>query len=133
MATGIRSVDAVRKGTVGGKWALQRAFQKAQFALGDRMYRAGLDDGRTGALLAGVDRELRRGGLTPATVQNLNARRKQLLLQLAAAALEEEAPLPGADFEYRRAREAQAALQDFFAHRTGTFTASRGEPVAAHS
>ena len=41
----------------------------------------------------------------------LKAARSQLVLQLAAAALEDDAPLPGADAEYDRAREAQAALQ----------------------
>jgi len=34
-------------------------------------------------------------------------------LQLAAAALEDDGPLPGADGEYRRAREAQVAQKRY--------------------
>ena len=40
----------------------------------------------------------------------MKAARRQLVLKLATAALEDDGPLPGADAEYRRAREAQAAL-----------------------
>jgi len=36
-----------------------------------------------------------------------------LVLQLAAAALEDDGPLPGADAEYRKARDAQAALERY--------------------
>ena len=45
------------------------------------------------------------------STQALKAARRQLVLHLAAAALEDDGPLPGADAEYRRAREAQAALE----------------------
>jgi hypothetical protein len=45
----------------------------------------------------------------------LKTARRQLILQLAAAALVDDGPLPGADAEYHRAREAQAAL---FGHET---------------
>jgi hypothetical protein len=110
MATGIHGVDGVQwSGLAAGKWSLQRAFLKAQLALGERMFKAGLDDGQTSAHLAALDRELRRSSGETAT--RLLAERKQLLLQLAAAALEDDAPLPGADAEYRQARETQAAFQ----------------------
>jgi hypothetical protein len=39
------------------------------------------------------------------------AERDSLLVQLAAAASEEDVPFPGVDAEYRRVREALAALQ----------------------
>ena len=43
------------------------------------------------------------------STQALMAARRQQVLQLAAS-LEDDGPLPGADALYRRAREAQAAL-----------------------
>jgi hypothetical protein len=42
--------------------------------------------------------------------KGLTAERRKLLLRLAAAALEDDAPLPGADAEYETAKQAQAAL-----------------------
>jgi len=62
------------------------------------MFAAGIDDGELGAKLAALDGW---GGRTE---------REVLLIQLAAA-LEDDAPLPGADAEYRRARQAEAALR----------------------
>jgi hypothetical protein len=49
-------------------------------------------------------------------------------LQLAVAALEDDGPLPGADAEYRKAREAQAALDR---HENGTVVRrpASAEPV----
>jgi hypothetical protein len=41
----------------------------------------------------------------------LLAQRRDLLVRLAAAALEEDAPLPGAEAEYETARSALAALK----------------------
>jgi hypothetical protein len=63
------------------------------------MLAAGIDDGELGAKIAALDERTRR------------AEREGLLAQLAAAALEDDAPLPGADAEYERARAAQAALR----------------------
>lgn len=60
------------------------------------------------------------GGFT----QALKAARRQLVLQLAAAALEDDGPLPGADAEYRRARETQAALERHQKEMDARFTAS---------
>ena len=86
------------------------AFLAAQATLGDRMYAAGIDDGELWAKISAVDEQLRRAESAGSSSQALEAARRQLILQLAAAALEDDGPLPGADAEYRRAREAQAAL-----------------------
>jgi hypothetical protein len=63
------------------------------------MVAAGIDDGQLGAKIAALDQRTGR------------VERDRLLLQLAAAALEDDGPLPGADAEYGRARQAQAALR----------------------
>jgi len=91
-----------------GRRSLRRAVFEAQLALGERMYAAGIDDGHLGAQVAALDQHIRQGH--PARVEGLTAERRTLLVRLAAAALEEDAPLPGADAEYETARKAQAAL-----------------------
>jgi hypothetical protein len=63
------------------------------------MVAAGIDDGHLGAQIATLNGPTKQ---TP---------RETLLVQLAAAALEDDGPLPGADAEYKRARAAEAALQ----------------------
>ena len=92
------------------KWRFDVAFVEAQAALGECMYAAGIDDGELGAKISAVDEQLRRAEAVGGSTQALKAARRQVVLQLAAAALEDDGPLPGADAEYRRAREAQAAL-----------------------
>jgi hypothetical protein len=89
---------------------LSGAVIEAQAALGERMYAEGIDDGEHGAKISTLDEKLRRVKAVGGFTQALKAARCQLVLQLAAAALEDDGPLPGADTEYRRAREAQAAL-----------------------
>jgi transcription elongation GreA/GreB family factor len=79
-------------------------------ALGERMYAAGIDDGALGAKINSLDEQLRRAEAFEGSSRALKAARRQLVLQLAAAALEDDGPLPGADAEYHEAREAQAAL-----------------------
>jgi hypothetical protein len=86
------------------------AFVEAQVALGERMYAAGIDDGELGARISTLDEQLREAEGVGRSAQALKAARRQLVLQLAAAALEDDGPLPGADAEYRWAREAQVAL-----------------------
>jgi len=73
------------------------------------MVAAGIDDGQLAAQIASLDERIRRGEAS----RVLRADRKKLVLQLAAAALEEEAPLPGADAEYQKAWVVQAALQAY--------------------
>ncbi len=86
------------------------AIAEAQAALGERMYAAGIDDGELGARISVLDEQLRRAAAVGGSTQVLKAARRQLVLQLASAALEDDGPLPGAEAEFRRAREAQAAL-----------------------
>jgi hypothetical protein len=89
---------------------LSGAFIEAQTALGERMYAEGIDDGEHGAKISGLDEQLRRAESVGGSTQAFKVARRQLVLRLAAAALEDDGPLPGADAEYRRAREAHAAL-----------------------
>jgi hypothetical protein len=95
------------------KRRLSGAVVEAQTALGERMYAAGIDDGELGARISALDQQLHWAEAVGGPTQALKAARSQLILQLAAAALEEDGPLPGADSEYRRAREAQAALERY--------------------
>jgi hypothetical protein len=76
------------------------------------MYAAGIDDGRLGAEIAACDRKIGQNQVRAAE-QALLAQRHELILRLAAAALEEEGPLPGADAQYELARAALAALHAF--------------------
>ena len=92
------------------KRQLSGAFVEAQAVLGECMYAAGIDDGELGARISALDQQLRRAEAVGGSTQALKAARCQLILQLAAA-LEDDGPLPGADAEYRKAREAQAALE----------------------
>jgi len=80
------------------------------------MYAAGIDDGELGAKISALNEHLRQVENVGGDTLALKAARRQLILQLAAAALVDDGPLPGADAEYRRAREAQAALNR---HETG--------------
>jgi hypothetical protein len=91
---------------------LRRAFVEAQSALGERMYAAGIDDGELGVKISALDEKLRQAEAVGAVTQPLKAARRLLALQLAAAALEDDGPLPGGDTEYAKAREAQAALAE---------------------
>jgi hypothetical protein len=90
---------------------LRRALLAAEIDLGERMYAEGIDDGSLGAQIAALDRGMRRADTTRLPLGRLLARRRELLLRLAAAALEVDAPLPGAEAEYGRARMARAALR----------------------
>ena len=105
---------------------LQRALLAAEIDLGERMFAAGIDDGSLGAQIAALDRRIRRADTTRQPLGPLLARRRELLLRLAAAALEEEAPLPGADAEYERARAALAALKEA----EGSATTARPESAS---
>jgi hypothetical protein len=87
-----------------------QAFYKARLALGQQMYRAGIDDGQLGAQIRDMDERICGATVTQAPSKALKLQREKLILQLADAALAEEAPLPGADAEYQTARKAEAAL-----------------------
>ena len=90
---------------------LRRALLAAEIDLGERMYAAGIDDGALGAQVAALDQRIRRADVARLPIGPLLARRRELLLRLAAAALVDDAPLPGADAEYERARSALMALR----------------------
>jgi hypothetical protein len=92
------------------KWRFDVAFVEAQAALGECMYAAGIDDGELGAKISALNEQLRQVENVGGDTLALKTARRQLILQLAAAALVDDGPLPGADAEYRRAREAQTAL-----------------------
>src|ERR1700684_349652 len=80
---------------------LSGAFVEAQAALGERMYAAGIDDGELGAKISALDEQLRRAKAVGGSPQVLKTQRRQLVLQLANAAFEDDGPLPGAEAEYR--------------------------------
>lgn len=94
------------------------ALTHAKLMLGRRMHDAGIDDGQLGARIAAVGGELRRAEVRDEPADHLRAERSRLFIQLADAALEFDAPLPGADAEYRRAWQAEAALRAFDDSRT---------------
>ena len=75
------------------------------------MYAAGIDDAELGAKISALDERLLWAKVAGSSTEALKATRRHLVLQLAAAALEYDGPLPGADADYRRTREAQAALE----------------------
>ena len=90
---------------------LRRAFLAARLALGERMYGAGIDDGRLAAQIASVDRGILRAETARLSPGSLLNQRRELILLLAGAALEDDAPMPGAEAEYERARSALMALR----------------------
>lgn len=89
---------------------LSMAFSEAQRRLGQRMYAAGIDDGELGAQIARLEKKIHEAevGRIPTTAWEVE--RKSLFLRLAACAMEEDAPLPGADTEYAAVRELQSLL-----------------------
>ena len=112
MATLTKPLQVVKHGmNLWRKRRLSGAFVEAQAALGERMYAAGIDDGELGAKISALDEQMHWAEAVGGSTQELKATRRLLVLQLAAAALEDDGPLPGADAEYRRASEAQAALE----------------------
>jgi hypothetical protein len=95
---------------LGRNRGLSRAFIEVKAALSERMYAAGIDDGERAAKIIEVDGQLHWAEADGHSAQELKAVCRRLVLQLAAAALENDGPLPGAEVEYGRARETQAAL-----------------------
>jgi small-conductance mechanosensitive channel len=108
---------------------LRRELLAAQLALGERMYLAGIDDGRLGTFLAALDQRVRRAEAARLPLGPLLAQRRDLLLRLAAAALEDDAPLPGAQAEYEAARQALTALRE----EEGKVVKNRPEPLPVGS
>jgi hypothetical protein len=80
---------------------LEEAYREARLALGRRMFEVGIDDGETGDRIAALI----------ADDAQTWALRNQLFIRLADAALEDDAPLPGADAEFERALELHRAAE----------------------
>ena len=74
------------------KRRLSGAFAEAQAALGERMYAAGIDDGELGARISALNERLLWAEAAGGSTQALKSARRQLVLQLAAAALEDDGP-----------------------------------------
>jgi hypothetical protein len=89
-------------------WAL--AHYQARLDLGQSMYKAGIDNGQLCAQIHDLDERILRAATIQAPSKALKLQREKLILQLADTALAEEGPLPGADIEYQKARQAEAAL-----------------------
>src|SRR5205823_1254545 len=89
---------------------LDEAFMEARLALGRQMYAGGIDDGQTGEQIAALDAALAADGMVSGEAHEIRARRLLLLIRLADAALENDAPLPGADAEFAHALELKLAL-----------------------
>ena len=98
------------RGRAWRRQALSRSFSVAQLALGQRMYAQGIDDGFLGAQIALLDKKIWHTEAVVESTGPIESERERLIRLLADRALEEDAPLPGADDEYVAAREAQARL-----------------------
>jgi len=90
---------------------LAEAYTEARIALGQRMFAAGIDDGETGAAIASIDEAIARNLVARAEAQDLRAERVLLFIRLADAALEDDAPLPGANEEFIEALDLKRALE----------------------
>jgi hypothetical protein len=75
------------------------------------MYEEDIDDGELGAKIANLDKRIRQAEIGSAPTWLMRRERANLCVELAAAALVDDAPLPGADAEYQAAKQVQAALK----------------------
>jgi hypothetical protein len=89
---------------------LADAFADVRRLLGRQMFAAGIDDGETGRQIAEIDAVLAREDLEGGEAQDLRSQLGLLLIRLADAALENDAPLPGADEEFVQALALKLAL-----------------------
>jgi hypothetical protein len=94
---------------------LDEAFAQAQLRLGEKMYSAGIDNEELGIQIAQVDADLRCAIPCNNIVIELRTKRQKLLRQLADAALEDDAPLPGAQVEFEQAWAARADVEQWHA------------------
>lgn len=86
------------------------SWHEVRLALGKRMVAAGIDDGVLGAAIGELEQRIRTMRALRGSTAALESARIELLLRLAELALADDAPLPGAETEYHRAREVRAAL-----------------------
>jgi hypothetical protein len=95
-----------------GKHArLQREYRNARVALGKKMYACDIDDGETGEKILDIDLRIRLAKITNTSWEQLEALREELFVRLADAALENDAPLPGADQEFEVALGLKQSLE----------------------
>jgi len=90
--------------------SLECDYRDARLALGKKMFATGIDDGETSARIAATDQQLLQVNLAGRPRELLHARRTALVLKLADVALEDDAPLPGADEEFAQALALKQAL-----------------------
>ena len=107
------------------KRRLSGAFVEAQTALGERMYAAGIDEGELGAKISALDERLLWTEVVGGYTKALKAARSEIVLHLAAAALEDDGPLPGADADYRRTRKLSGGRREA---REGRGRLAHGQP-----
>jgi hypothetical protein len=97
--------------TLRSKLSPEQALRDAKYALGERMVNAGIDDGHLGEQIALVDTRIRAAQNRAEPTDALLGERRMLVLRLADAALEVDAPLPGAQPEYEKARACETAFE----------------------
>lgn len=86
------------------------SWHEARLALGKRMLAAGIDDGVLGAEIGELEQRIQTMRAMRGSTAALETTRTNLLLRLADLALEDDAPLPGAETEYHRALQVRAEL-----------------------
>jgi hypothetical protein len=96
---------------------MYEAFAQAQLRLGEKMYSVGIDNDELGIQIARVDADLRCAVPCHNIVIELRTKREKLLRRLADAALEDYAPLPGAQVDFEQAWAARAAVEQWYARR----------------
>lgn len=90
---------------------LENVYRAARIALGERMYAAGIDDGETGEQILDMDLRIRLAKIMGQSWEALEGDREKLVIKLADAALENDAPLPGADREFALALDLKNSIQ----------------------
>jgi len=99
--------------------SFRKAYAQARIALGKRMLALGIDDGELGSEIRLVEDAIASCDAAGEDCKALRLERLHLLVKLADAALANDAPLPGADAELRRALDAQRALREQVRRRRG--------------
>jgi hypothetical protein len=89
------------------------------------MVAAGIDDGVLGTAIGELEQRIRTVRAMRGSTDALESARTELILRLADLAMEDDAPLPGAETEYHRAREVRTAL----AHRETGLGHDRVQPA----
>lgn len=86
------------------------AFNQTCHSLGFRMWSAGIDDGETGVKIEELQERLRYARKADLPLYGMESLLSELFVRLGLAALDEDAPLPGADEEYAAALKWKTAI-----------------------